>query len=67
MPLTTEQAARKLRVSYWCLVHAMNTGCINPLPEKFGFSYTWTEDDVQRAREALRSRRGLGRPKKAIR
>lgn len=51
---TTRQAASVLAVPYGRLWGALRSGKVEPLPVKdhYGF-FTWTAEDIERARQAL--------------
>jgi hypothetical protein len=53
-----------LRCGYARLFHQIRVGKIPP-PRKWGPSYYWTPDDIDRARVALRAVKN-GRPKKEV-
>jgi hypothetical protein len=59
---TTEEVARLLEVSYQRLYSLMRDRLMDPPSIRLARIYLWSADDINRAREALKKRRPLGRP-----
>jgi hypothetical protein len=58
LPLKTPEAARRLGVPYHRLFGLLRDGKLGPPQKDSSGEYVWGPEDVERARLALRARRG---------
>jgi hypothetical protein len=60
--LKTPAVSGLLGVSYWQITSLLRTRTITPPAKDSSGDYVWTEEDVERARQALAARRRRGVP-----